>query len=263
VTEHSRLVELSETAAEILTAASARFREGLGAPSAVAKGPTDFATNLDLELERTISAALRERTGIDVHGEEFGGPDLHSGTSWVLDPIDGTLNYSAGLPLAGILLALIEDGVPVIGLTWLPLLGRTFAAVEGDPLLEQGEPAAPLTPTTLSASLVSIGPLNPDSRVGPFRQRLFTEISRKASRVRMFGSTGFELAYVAAGVLGAAIVFGHHAWDNSAGAALVRAAGGVVTDLEGNPWTIDSRGVLAAAPGVHQQVLDILNSSRG
>ena len=88
--------------------------------------------------------------------------------------------------------------------------------------------------------------------------QILAELSRTSSRIRIHGSTGVDLAYTAAGILGGAVVFGHHAWDNAPGVALIRAAGGVVTDLDGNPWTITSSSVLAAAPGVHGEILDIL-----
>jgi myo-inositol-1(or 4)-monophosphatase len=74
----------------------------------------------------------------------------------------------------------------------------------------------------------------------------------------MHGATGIDLAYVAAGILGGSISFGDHVWDHAAGVALVRAAGGVVTNLAGEEWTPDSRSALAAAPGVHEQILEIL-----
>ncbi|MBF6142500.1 inositol monophosphatase family protein [Nocardia farcinica] len=255
------LPELLTVAGEILDGAAARFVAGIGAPSAVSKGRNDFATELDLELERTISAALRERTGFPVHGEEFGGPQLTSGTAWVLDPIDGTFNYSAGHPLSGMLLALVHDGEPVLGLTWLPLLGRRYAAMRGGPLLLDGAPLPPLPTGKLAESMIGFGTFNVDSdgRIpGRFRFDLLGPLSRLSSRVRMHGSTGIDLAFTASGVLGGAIVFGHHPWDNAAGVALVRAAGGVVTDLAGQPWTITSGSVLAAAPGVHAELLEMI-----
>ncbi len=251
---------LLSIAGEILDSAAPRFAQGLGAPSAVVKGRGDFATELDLELERTVSAALLERTGIAVHGEEFGGPDLGSGTSWVLDPIDGTFNYSAGHPLSGILLALVEDGVPVLGLTWLPLLGRRYAATVDGPLLVDGDPMPPLRSGKLTESMIGFGAFNLDARgsiPGRFRFDLLGALSRLSGRVRMHGSTGIDLAFTASGVLGGAIVFGHYPWDNAAGVALVRAAGGVVTDLRGDEWTITSDSVLAAAPGVHEELLEL------
>lgn len=262
----SELATLLATAAEILDGVSGRFLEGRGAPSAVAKGSRDFATELDLELERTISARLVDRTGIEVHGEEFGGPALTGGTAWVLDPIDGTFNYSNGHPLTGTLLALIRDGEPVLGLAWFPPLGRRYAAVVGGPLLLDGKPQPPLAPAVLDEAMIGFGAFNIEStgRVpGLFRHRVLGALSALSSRVRMHGSTGIDLAFTAEGTLGGAIVFGHHPWDNAAGALMVRCAGGVVTDLEGVDWTIESGSVLAAAPGVHAELLDMIAATRG
>ncbi len=156
---------LLSIAAGLLDAAEPRFLEGVGAPSAVDKGGNDFATELDLELERTLSAQLSEQTGIAVHGEEFGGPDPAQGTVWVIDPIDGTFNYSAGLPLAGMLLALLHDGLPVLGLTWLPMIDRRYAATVDGPVTCNGEPLPPLRPTALNDTVIAVGAFNLDSRV--------------------------------------------------------------------------------------------------
>ncbi|MEE2035574.1 inositol monophosphatase family protein, partial [Rhodococcus chondri] len=178
----------------------------------------------------------------------------------------GTINYSAGLPMAGILLALVQDGVPVIGLTWLPLTGQRFAAVEGGPLLYNGEPAERLAPARLEDVMIAVGSFDIDSRgrvPGARRLAVITELSRRVARLRMHGSTGVDLAYTASGSLGGAVVFGHHPWDNAAGVVLVRAAGGLATDFAGERWKIGSGSVLAAAPGVHGDILDIVQSATG
>jgi myo-inositol-1(or 4)-monophosphatase len=86
-------------------------------------------------------------------------------------------------------------------------------------------------------------------------------LSRVCSRLRMHGATGIDLVYVADGILGGAISFGGFVWDHAAGIALVQAAGGVVTDLTGQPWTPESRSVLVAAPGAHGQILEILRAT--
>ncbi|MFC4605378.1 inositol monophosphatase family protein [Rhodococcus kronopolitis] len=255
--------ELLAVASGLLDGVSERFVGGVGAPSAVAKGARDFATEVDLELERRLTTELTERTGIEVHGEEFGGPSLTEGTVWVLDPLDGTLNYSSGLPTAGILLALLHDGEPLLGLTWLPMSGRRYAAVVGGPLTCNGEELPPLRPTTLADSLVGFGAFNLGSRgrfPGAYRMAALGQVSRRCRRLRMHGCTGADLAFTAAGGLGASVLFGHHPWDNAPGVALVRAAGGVATDLAGRPWHIGSDSVLAAAPGVHDELLEILVS---
>ena len=116
----------------------------------------------------------------------------------------------------------------------------------------------------LADALVGVGTFNADSRgrfPGRYRLAVLENLSRVSSRLRMHGSTGIDLAYVADGILGGAISFGGHVWDHAAGVALVRAAGGVVTDLAGEPWTPESRSVLAAAPGVHGEILEILRGT--
>ncbi len=249
-------------ASAILDAAAKPFIAGHRADSAVSKRGDDFATNVDLAIERQVVDALVSATGIPVHGEEFGGADLDSEWVWVLDPVDGTFNYAAGSPMAAILLGLLHDGDPVAGLTWLPFMNERYAAVVGGPVLKNGVPQPPLTHTDLTASIIGVGTFNADSRgrfPGRYRVAVLEELSRVSSRMRMHGATGIDLAYVADGVLGGSISFGDHVWDHAAGVALVRAAGGVVTSLSGEQWTPDSRSALAAAPGVHDQLLDMLH----
>jgi myo-inositol-1(or 4)-monophosphatase len=248
-------------ASAILDAAGEPFIAGHRADSAVSKRGDDFATKVDLEIERQVVDALVETTGIPVHGEEFGGAELDSPWVWVLDPIDGTFNYAAGSPMAAILLGLLHDGDPVAGLTWLPFTGERYVAVSGGPLMKNGAPQAPLATAKLTDSVIGVGTFNADSRgrfPGRYRLAVLEELSRVSSRLRMHGATGIDLAYVADGILGGAISFGDHAWDHVAGVALVRGAGGIVTNLAGEPWSPDSRSALAAAPGVHAQILEIL-----
>ena len=255
------LESLVADASAILDEAAMPFLAGHRAQSAVAKKGNDFATEVDLAIERQVVAALEETTGIGVHGEEFGGAALDAPLVWVLDPIDGTFNYAAGSPMAAILLGLLRDGEPVAGLTWLPFMDQRYTAVLGGPLLVNGIDHPTLPRASLSDSIVGFGTFNVEwggRFPGRYRLAALEGLSRVCSKMRMHGSTGIDMAYVGAGILGAAVSFGGHVWDHAAGVALVRAAGGVVTDLDGQPWTPQTRSTLTAAPGVHEQVLDIL-----
>lgn len=250
-------------ASSILDDVVAPFLAGHRADSAVRKKGNDFATEVDLAIERQVVAALTERTGIGVHGEEFGGAPIDSPLVWVLDPIDGTFNYAAGSPMAAVLLGLMRDGVPVAGLTWLPFTDQRYTAVLDGPVYVNGVAQPPLGSPTLRDSILGIGTFNVDWRgryPGRYRLGVLENISRECSRLRMHGATGVDLAYVANGVLGGAITFGDHVWDYAAGVALVRAAGGIVTDLAGRPWTVSSSSALAAAPGIHGSILEIVKS---
>ena len=255
------LEALVAEAAAILDRAAVPFVAGHRADSAVAKKGNDFATEVDLALERQIGADLMAATGIGVHGEEFGGADLEADLVWVLDPIDGTFNYAAGSPMAAILLGLLRDGEPVAGLTWLPFTNQRYTAVVGGPLYVNGIEQPALEPADLADSIVGFGTFNVDwggRFPGRYRLAVLESLSRVSSKLRMHGSTGIDMAFVSAGIIGAAVSFGGHVWDHAAGVALVRAAGGVVTDLDGGAWTVETRSTLTAAPGAHGQVLEIL-----
>src|SRR3954453_15898987 len=175
------LAALASEATDVLNDAIQPFIEGHRADSAVQKKGNDFATEVDLAIERQVVAALTEQTGIEVHGEEFGGADVDSPLVWVLDPIDGTFNYAAGLPTAAILLALLRDGEPVAGLTWLPFTDQRYTAVVGKPLYANGQAQPPLQPARLGDCVVGTGTFNIDSRgrfPGRYRVALLEQLSR-------------------------------------------------------------------------------------
>jgi myo-inositol-1(or 4)-monophosphatase len=248
-------------AAVILDEVSESFIAGHRASSAVAKKGNDFATEVDLAIERRVVAALESTTGIGVHGEEFGGAPIDSSLVWVLDPIDGTFNYAAGSPMAAILLGLLRDGEPVAGLTWLPFTDQRYSAVVGGPVYYNGVAQPPIGHGEIGQCVIGFGTFNVDWRgrfPGRYRLAVLEHLSRVCSKLRVHGATGIDIAYVSAGIMGAAISFGDHIWDHAAGVALVRAAGGIVTDLSGERWTPSSRAALAAAPGVHENVMEIL-----
>ena len=172
---------------------------------------------------------------------------------WVLDPIDGTFNYAAGSPMAAILLGLLRDGEPVAGLTWLPFTDQRYTAVVGGPVYYNGVAQPPIGHGEIGQCVIGIGTFNVDWRgrfPGRYRLAVLENLSRVCSKLRMHGATGIDIAYVAAGIMGAAISFGDHIWDHAAGVALVRAAGGIVTDLSGA--AVDAVVALGAGRGARR-----------
>ena len=227
-------------ASAILDDAAEPFIAGHRAESAVSKRGDDFATKVDLEIERQVVDALEKATGIAVHGEEFGGAELDSPWVWVLDPVDGTFNYAAGSPMAAILLGLLHDGDPVAGLTWLPFTGVRYVAVVGQWADEK----------RCAAKAIGHGRARGiGHRCRHLQCRLAWPIS---GPLPAGGARRAQPGIVAAADAwchrhrpricrrrdsGGAISFGDHVWDHAAGVALVRAAGGIVTNLAGEEWT--------------------------
>ncbi|WKD60828.1 Inositol-1-monophosphatase ImpA [Corynebacterium ciconiae DSM 44920] len=266
-----QLEQLRRSAERILQPLLPTFRGGLGSPPAVKKAPGDFATAVDLQLERTLSEELSAQTGISCAGEEFGAVRDYASAhttpapQWVIDPIDGTSNYSAGNPQCAILVSLIAQGSAVIGLTALPATGELLSATVHSGVYLNGVEA--LEPPEHVRSITQFGfgsIVSPrDSRFPTeLRHRLLGELITRFPRLRITGSVGVDLAYTALGRFGGAVSFSPHPWDNAAGCVLNIAAGNVVTDLAGTPWRPGGIGMVAATPRIHEVVMDVIRQAQ-
>ncbi|QYH19518.1 inositol monophosphatase [Corynebacterium aquatimens] len=236
------------------------FMERLGDAPALYKGKGDFATEADLEIERLLRARLGGETGIDVFGEEQGG-EMNPQACWVVDPIDGTSNYSSGNPNCAILVSLILDGEPVLAVTDIPLLGMELHTVGDGPVLLNGEALPAIGQETSAAAQIGVGSVGSDDRQrfpASMRLDLVGALAKTELRPRISGSVGVDLAFVALGIYQAAVSFSPHIWDNAAGVLLGRNAGGVVTDVEGAPWQIGAAGAIAGTPAAHATALSTM-----
>lgn len=227
----------------------------------VAKGDRDFATSVDIEAERTVRALLGELTpDIPFLGEEAGGPQPGAGPIWVLDPIDGTVNFARGSPLCSVSLALLEEGRPTLAVVDLPFLHERHIAVEGSGAFLNGSRTRvarrPLADSVIGFTDFSVGHDAPTEN--DLHLRLMHALSRTALRVRVHGSEALDLAWLASGRLDAAIMLSNLPWDVSGGVLLVRESGGVVTDLDGSEHGLASTSTIACTPALHEELLAVL-----
>jgi myo-inositol-1(or 4)-monophosphatase len=237
-----------EAANAAVDAAVAIVRAGREKPlTRIAKAAKDFLTEVDTASEAAIKQALAESTpDIGFYGEEGGGAELHSGRVWVADPLDGTINYATGSPLCGVMLGLLEDGVPVLGVIDLPFLGvRIHSGAVAD--VEQ-----------LDEAIVAVG--DAFHRGGPRMDAfldLGSEIHRRALRFRCVGAASVLWTWLATGVIQGMFLAHNNPYDVVAGHAIAGSAGAVVTDYAGAPLTLDSTGAMAAVPGVHGPLVEL------
>jgi myo-inositol-1(or 4)-monophosphatase len=229
----------------------------------VDKGDRDLRTDADLAAEDVIRAFLAEATpDIPVLGEEGGGPAPGSGRLWVVDPIDGTVNFVHGLPIFGVAIALLEDGRATVGVLHLPALSETCTAMAGQGARRNGVPIAVSRVTALRDAVVAVdsfsfsGP-DPDRR-NRRRLALLEALGPRVQRVRVHGCSVADLSWAAAGRLDASLLLTNRPWDTAAGVLLVREAGGVVTDLAGAEHTVSSANVLSAAPGIAAELAELV-----
>jgi myo-inositol-1(or 4)-monophosphatase len=243
-------------AAERAVSAGARMlgqgRSHVGA--LIAKGDRDFATAVDVAIEEAVREILAEELpGIPFLGEEEGGARLEEGVLWVLDPIDGTVNFMHGSPLCAISLALVEDGQPTLAVVDLPLMGERYVAARGAGAYLNGQPIAVSPVDRLHDAAVGMADFSVGSEAEE-ENRVHLELVRalavQALRVRVHGSEAVDLAWLAAGRVDATLMLSNLPWDVSGGVLLVREAGGVVFDRDGEPHTVSSQYTLASTPGL-------------
>jgi myo-inositol-1(or 4)-monophosphatase len=237
-----------------------RGRAHVGA--VIAKGDRDFATAVDIEAEETVKAALHELAPkVPFLGEEHLGAALGTEPVWVLDPIDGTVNFARGSPLCGLSLALLADGRPQLAIVDFPFLAERYIAVEGAGAYLNGHrihcaPVEALDEAVVGLSDFSVGRDAPTEN--PLHLALVKCLASSALRVRLHGSEALDLAWTAAGHLGATIMLSNLPWDVSGGVLLVREAGGVVLDLDGTQHTPSAKCTVACAKGLQKALLDLI-----
>jgi myo-inositol-1(or 4)-monophosphatase len=182
-------------------------------------------TEADRAAERTIRTALEEAfPGFAILGEEFGGESAAEGPTWLIDPIDGTIAYSRGIPLFSTLIALLIDGEPRVGLIDLPALGERYVGWLGGGCTRNGQPVRVSTRSELATAIVSHG--------DPFcfeRAGIPGAFERMAARIPLLrGYTdAFGHAMVLTGGVDAMVDCDLNPWDAAATQVLVPEAGGV------------------------------------
>ena len=201
------------------------------------------------EADRAAEAAMRRiieaeypRDGII--GEEYGTKDSATGRSWVLDPIDGTVSFMAGRPIFGTLVALIEEGWPVIGVIDQPIARERWVGVVGRPTLFNGQPAsARRCPDLAQAVLATTGPhyFTDDEAVQ------FLALASKVARRRIiYGGDCYNYGLVASGHIDAVVEAGLKLYDFAALVPVVEGAGGTMCDWAGDPLNAESAGNVIA-----------------
>jgi myo-inositol-1(or 4)-monophosphatase len=185
-----------------------------------------------------------------------------TGEAWVVDTMDGFVQYLQGLPHWSISMALVRDGQPVAVVLHSPLRGETYTAARGSGAFRNGEAIRPGAKTDLTVALVATSQpptvaKEPDAVHAAGRS--LAAVLPVVGAVRNFGPTSWQIAETAAGRIDAFWEFGFDDANLVGGALLAAEAGAVVTDLRGQPWRAGARSFLAAAPGLHARLRDVLD----
>ena len=230
-----------------------RFRAEFGLESKDDLSPVTLADREAEEAMRRLIVAERPMDGII--GEEFGVKEAASGRSWVLDPIDGTRAFIAGRPIFGTLIALVEDGWPVLGVIDQPVIGERWVGVAGRQTLFNGAPAATRACRALAdALLATTSPACFDDAQLHAFEHLDAQV-----RSTVLGGDCYNYACLASGHLDVVVEANLKLYDFAALVPVIEGAGGRMCDWAGDPLHAASNGEVIAA-GDPARIDDILDA---
>ncbi|KXB98045.1 MAG: hypothetical protein AA908_01155 [Chlorobi bacterium NICIL-2] len=228
-----------------------RFKEGIH----------NIVTDSDIASEQLIVETIRGTFPTHtILTEEAGLLDTTSQVRWIVDPLDGTVNFAHGIPIFSVSIAVEVAGKVTLGVVYHPLLDELFVARCGMGATLNGAPISVSTCARLAdAFLVTGFPYNIAS-YPEYRDWHFPALVRRGIPIRRLGSAALDLAYLAAGRFDGFWEVGLQPWDIAAGVLLVQEAGGSVTDYNGNPHTLTTRTIVATNGALHRELVEFLHS---
>ena len=263
MTTQSELLELAQevaiAAGDLLRGRLPEVAGGrlLAGGASTKSSPTDLVTDVDRSSEALIvGSLLSSRPDDGIKGEEGSSRDGSTGITWVIDPLDGTINYLYGIPIFAVSIAAQIEERSIVGVVHNPLTKETFAASEGKGAFLDGRQLhLEQSGRPLSESLVGTG-FSYKSQRRAVQARLLSVVLPEVRDIRRAGSAALDLCWVACGHLDAFFESGLQPWDLAAGGLVAREAGATVIALDGlfdAPPTI-----VAAAPGLEAPLVELL-----
>lgn len=220
----------------------------------------DLVTEVDKKSETAIIATIRESYPDHfILSEEVGEIKTSSAIKWIIDPIDGTVNYANGIPICCVSIGVEQDGEMILGAVYNPFMNELFVAEKGKGATLNNKPIHVSTKTEVAKSCLVTGfPYKwEESTNNP--AAVFERIIKQGIPVRRLGSAAIDLCWVACGRFDG--FYEHHlqAWDAAAGFLIVEEAGGKVTDYSGNRYSPYQKELLATNGRIHSALQDLVN----
>jgi myo-inositol-1(or 4)-monophosphatase len=228
------------------------------------KGPANFVSSADRQAEETLREELAlARPGYGFVGEE-GGPREGSDKThrWIVDPVDGTLNFLHGIPHFAVSIALEREGTIVAGVVYNPINDELFTAERGKGAFLNDQRLRVAARKRLADAVVACALPHPSRGDVELTRSEHLAVQDKVAGMRRFGAAALDLAWVAAGRIDAYWERSLSPWDMAAGIALVREAGGFVTDLDGRDDMLKTGGILAGNEDIHRELLKVLKQAQ-
>ncbi len=219
---------------------------------------TDIVTEADMAAETFLRNEILSRyPDHRVVGEEYGSNEADAEWEWVIDPLDGTVNFSRGSTYFAVSIALAHRGRAQFGVVYRPLTGDLFLAERGGGATLNGQPLRVSPAAQVEESIVVIDWSRQHARRKTFA--LVNDLFFAAHKIRCLGSAALDMCSVACGQLEGFVHPGLAPWDFAAAHLIIEEAGGTVTTVEGGERTIEAGSVLATNGHIHAEALSLLH----
>jgi myo-inositol-1(or 4)-monophosphatase len=219
----------------------------------------DLVTEADHASEKAIFKVIQQNHPDHfILSEETGSMPTQSNIKWIIDPIDGTINFANGIPICCVSIGVEENGEMIMGAVYNPFMNELFFAEKGKGAFLNDQPIKVSSKNDLLTSCLVTGfPYQYlDTENGPLQ--IFEKLIRKSIPVRRLGSAALDLCWTAAGRFDGFYEHKLQAWDSAAGFLIVQEAGGRVTDLKGEKYNPYQPGIIASNGQIHDQLLNLL-----
>ena len=219
------------------------------------KGANDCATETDVQAEHAIIAALQEKE-YSFLGEETGIIDRQSHKKWIVDPLDGTLNFVRGFPFFAVSIALIEDDKElVLGVVYDPIADECYWAERGEGAFMNDRKISVSQTSGLESAVLLIDHGKSEKHKKEYLRSLHSLMLNQGADVLRQGATALMLCHMAKGSFDAFLSCGDELYDYAAGLIIAKEAGASISDWEGNAWDIASSSLLAANGAMRRNIL--------
>lgn len=225
-------------------------------------GINNLVTEADHASERAIIDVIRDAYPDHfILSEETGSLVSESNIKWIIDPIDGTVNFANGIPICCVSVGVEKDGEMILGAVFNPLMNEFFVAEKGEGATLNNKKITVSNKTEVKTSCLVTGfPYTYlDMPNGPLD--VFAKLIRQGIPVRRLGSAAIDLCWVAAGRFDGFYEHALQAWDSAAGYLMVQEAGGMVTDMLGNPFSPYQPGIVATNGKIHEELLRVVRGN--
>ncbi len=223
------------------------------------EGVNNLVTEMDQAAERLITTVIREHyPDHGIVGEEYGATAGDARYKWVIDPIDGTVNYAHGIPIFSVSIGVVEHDTIILGAVYNPMMNELFFAQKGKGAFLNGQPIHVSAQADLERAFLVTGfPYHFPEGKDPFR--IFERLVNRGIPVRRLGSAALDLCWVACGRFDGFWEYNLFPWDITAGYLIVEEAGGKVTNFQGEPGRIGDQETLATNGRIHEALRLAIN----